>query len=319
MAEATDLQAPPYVVTHADRERWALSGDIAEALWELYEEGPLDREWLWQMQRSIYRQEIPTGIVPLAEAEEVEPDADAAAVHEHAWALWQNLEASKPRPEAHEAEHWLHVARVCDLFDELFGNPDHIELGGYENAMPLHEAAAGSIEEAFGRVFHGAYSAGLHPRDRLGKWSQKLNGIRAAAHDKGAALRQNVAGAVASRRAEHDAEKLRVHARVHTKVKHAHAHAMASLAYVYSEDAAKKLGGFHENVKDAGAALETVDRAQHISNVAHEGARWAVEHQHEIRTVVHALGHAARAVGIAAAATDEDAADAAVILESLSA
>lgn len=374
MADESDPRsapAPAYVVTEADRDRWKVSGDIAEALWELHEDTPLDPTWYWQMQRSIYRQEIPTGPAALVESEEVDPDADVEAEHEHAWALWHQIEKDKPGQYAGDDEHWSHVAHICNLFDSLLGNPDHISLGQYESAIPLTEAekhrdgvndflvAAGELDEAYGRVFHGAYAATLHPRDRLGKWAQKLNGVRAAALDRGSAIRQNVGLAVAARRLHHDvskahkpggalhadpsrafhheatdAEKMAAHAtqqrarqglrgakqQAAVKSEHAHAHALTSLAYVYSEDAAKKAGGFHESTKDATAALETADRAQHMSNLAHESARWVMEHHNEIRMVGHAVTHAARAVGIAAAEiTDEDTADAAMILESLSA
>ena len=49
-------------MTAADRERWSLSGKIAEAIWETNAPGqPLDPQFYWMMRASIYGSDMPTG------------------------------------------------------------------------------------------------------------------------------------------------------------------------------------------------------------------------------------------------------------------
>ncbi len=62
--DPTDIRnapPPPYVVTDADRERWDLSGKVAEAIWNDNAPGErLDPVFYWHMQRTVYKSDIPT-------------------------------------------------------------------------------------------------------------------------------------------------------------------------------------------------------------------------------------------------------------------
>jgi hypothetical protein len=191
---------PPYVVTRADRERWELAGKIAEAVWEANAPGErLDPSFYWQMQRTVYSSDIPTGSP--ADVEEAEVSGSGETGPEvDPQALWADVEKQKPGKGASVEEHWAHIGRICDVFDKLFGNPDDYHLGEYEGALALPEKR---VEEFGFSGIHVPYNADLHPRDRLGKWVQKLGGIHAAAMDRSLKLRQGVAGVVAANRMGH--------------------------------------------------------------------------------------------------------------------
>lgn len=322
-----DAPPPSYVITEADRERWSLSGQIAERMWELYEDAPTDPEWVFQMQRFIYAQnDIPTGSGELSEEVYAPLDPDADEDHQRAWDMWADLERSKPGAGESDDAYWAHIARICDLFDEMFGNPDHIDLGPYDGAI-----AEGRLEEAFAHVYAGPYDAALHPKDRLGKWTKKLNGLQAAAADRTPAMRERMAG-LAKERPALRAQVTAARAKAGHAVRVAHnevvTDAVKGLAWAYSEHepppapklrhhvAGQAHAAISEPLQSAHAAHESFDRVSSMSELAHEGARWATEHQDELRMVAHVLAHAGSMI-VQSELTDDDIAFGTALLESL--
>jgi hypothetical protein len=195
---------PPYVRTDAEKERWDIVRQIAERYVELYEDEP-DPSFVWYATRQWYFSDIPTGspddppsIPPpggqaIAEADsKADVTAEVTGPSARAQELFADLQASKPAPGSPPEEWQEHVGKVADLLDELLGDPDEYDFGDDEIA---------GLDEAVAGVIHGApYKELLHPRDRLGKWSQKLNGLQKFVTKNRDGLKQALAVHVAAAR-----------------------------------------------------------------------------------------------------------------------
>lgn len=301
---------PDFVIDEADQERWDLAHAIAERISEDNEpSGHPNSQFVWWFARQVYHSNLETGTLEEDDSETVEEAEREVVVigsHDKAWSMWQRLEAEKPGPDVDPEVHWAHVGKVCDLFDELFGNPDDVHLGEHEGRVPKPGDGLTHLEEAFTNVMRGPYKADLHPRDRLGKWAAKLNGLRSFAKAQHLRVKQDLAARVGAARLKGDvkrstlkggalhgdvskvaandpAARLRAHAqeernrsgvrglrqqavKAHTITKGT---ALSSIAAVYAdENVAHKLGPAHESLKDAFSAQELMDRVKDAPEVA---------------------------------------------------
>lgn len=373
VADPTDVRSappPPYVVTDADRERWELSGKIAEALWEANApDEPMDPQFYWTMQRTVYASDVPTGSPDdiaksvgqdLSEAPEADPLPNADELHQRAWKMWQDVEAQKPGKGATTSDFWDHVGRIADVFDAVFGNPDDYHLGEYEGALAPPEP----VEEGLALPgIHVPYNSNLHPRDRMGKWVSKLGGIHAAAVDRKVVTERKVASAVAAERLGHEVRANPLHnpdadeerareglrgavQKVRAGTTRAHNAAIANLglALMKAEEIEHEPETLHHKMEHEGhgkvaktvhtaahtafpvhrapgeqtAGDESFHHAMHVSDMATVAGQWAIQHEHELRLIGHALTQTGRALGLSAADVSvEDEQDARSILDSI--
>jgi hypothetical protein len=167
---------------------------------------------------------------PAREAEEVEerrsPLEEARAGDPRELATWleeasiddvlDELDRLKPGDDVDDKdEHWAHVGRCMDVLDALFGNPDDIDLGPHPTKIlpPGHglsrlEESWDELEEfSLSGVTRLPYKATLHPRDRLGKWTEKLHAVRSFVAQHHAKLRGRIAGTVAAARLHHEVRR----------------------------------------------------------------------------------------------------------------
>lgn len=323
---------PPFVLTEADQARWDLSYAIAAKTSADNEpDGRPNSQFVWGYARTVFFSELPTGDPselaeeapePVQEArrslqvgDEIpfrryDPSSSTGTALDRA-DLLAELARVKPGPDADEDAHWAHVGRVCDLFDELFGNPDEIELGADEGKVVAPGDGLSHLEEGFANVVRRPYVPTMHPRDRLGKWSQKLNGLRAFAKTHRVQVKKHLASALAGASLHHRvaradnpggalhtrdlspaggreaaAGRLKAHANearnreglrgARQQAVHVHrvakGHAIAALAYMYGGAAEEKLGPFSEPMKDAAAAY---DRAMDLKDSKEAAHAWS--------------------------------------------
>lgn len=319
---------PSFVLSESDQSRWDLSMAIAEETSRQNEpDGRPNSQFVFYYARTVFFSPLVTGDPselaedqPLTEAtgtpdESLGTSDDARRWRELYEADWPTalergpdllaeLERVKPGPDAPDDEQWAHVGRVCDLLDAMFGNPDDIDVDG-----GIVEGGDGltHLEEAFSGVVRRAYAPTMHPRDRMGKWSAKLNGLRSFARQHSDRVKMHLAAGLAGASlhhgvaradnpggalhgdvtAAHDREKdaaarLKAHANearnreglrgAKQQAVHAHrvtkGHAIAALGYVYGGKAEEQLGAFHEPLKDAAAAHDRLDQIKDSPEVA---------------------------------------------------
>lgn len=356
--ELPDYAYPDFVETDKDKERWRLALDIAQSISADNEpSGKPDLEFVFYMSREVYFSDIPTGkpedaTTPTAEQagglEEALVEGRVAAYLEEADVddILDELERLRTDDDASPEEHYAHVGRCCDVLDALFGNPDDIDISDDEiKILPpgygltkLEETWELAESAAFAGVTKLPYKASLHPRDRLGKWTQKLHGIRSFAAKHHTELKSKIAGTVAAARLHHEVrrstrkggalhapaelahergdvelgQRLKAHAaeqrarqglrgarqqaQLHSR--RAKGHALYALGYVYSEDFAHKVAhktGVNPEalISDQTAAYDAIENAKYTRELAHEVAKYAVEHKEEILGVLRVVKHAA--------------------------
>jgi hypothetical protein len=280
-----DYAYPAFVHTDEDKERWRLALDIASKISRDFEpSGNPDPQFVFYMSREVFFSDIPTGS-PEDAAPPPVPIAEARVDSEQE--LLDELDRLNPPDDATAEEHYAHVGRVTDFLEALFGNPDEFDLGDHPtkvlppgHGLTLLESEWGELEEAF---FHGVprlpYSEKLHPRDRMGKWTQGLHAVRSFVAEHRSAVRAHLAGTLAAARLRYDvarahlpggglhaplekahqrdvspAERLRAHAaeqrarqglrgakrEAYRQTRQAKGHALYAMAFVYSEHVTEK-------------------------------------------------------------------------------
>ena len=366
---------PPYVRSEADRERWDLVGKIAEAYVAAFEDHP-DPHFVWYAQRQWYFSDIPTGspedlaissdpeiksgpqnpvskpeaaggnsegFAPvnssIDEAELASKDKQTAPPRDHIDDMFDALQAEKPAPGSPREDWYAHMGKVADFLDAMFGDPDAYDFGDLEITD-----GDGALSESIAGFIHGQpYKEMLHPRDRMGKWSQKLNGMHQVVLKHRDGLRQALAGRVAAVRAkvgrpgatpQQAAAKAtdvaqqerfmqlvaahqsggglrgaarRVQKNVQTHRRTPVVALVNALTYIGSEHAEKEHPLTVAPLKSAEEMHEFKDRAEISAEVAHKVAEYAYEHRTEIGAVLREGAKLlARAKGIQAADEEAD-------------
>jgi hypothetical protein len=216
---------PGWVATPEQRERWDVCHGIASHLSGLMEGGEPDQRFCWVAVRALYNSDVPTGSLEEGEVEEADagpeltdrdlevvgaslelPDglADTPGEDELA-ARVKKLEDARPADGAPDEEWWAWVERMADALDDLLGP----HLDGLED-----EIGEGLREALFNQA--------AHPRNRIGKWTAKLGGLRRTAAEHGSHFRTKlgVTLAAAHLKREVAASHRKGHG-LHGKLKHA--------------------------------------------------------------------------------------------------
>lgn len=181
---------PPYVSTPDEKRRWAICVEVAESISSLCEPtGVPDGRFVFLTSRSLYSSPVPTGDEEVAEA----LDELDERLEERALELAESIQEAPAGMS--EDEMWAQVGRHMDVLDELLGNPDDyvLEAEG-EVTLATADARAGLREATYREV--------LHPRDRLGKWAQKLAQLRAFVKQNRHVLRDRPGPALPEARAQ---------------------------------------------------------------------------------------------------------------------